>query len=149
MLRQSEHIYLYYSMKLRTIETAIKRRSESPRAKRQQQDRRKDSLLKKAYEYSIGCDAQVYLGIRIKRNGQVFVFNSENTQEWLPLDGQMVYNSHLGLKKTNGDQNKYYPIPIQLTLKDFQNSLREQKALVKPNRNQRADFQAVDSQRKD
>jgi hypothetical protein len=77
-------------MKLRNINTATKRRSESPKAKRQQQDRRKESLFKKAYEYNTKCEAEVYLGIRIKKNGQIFIFNSENTREWLPKDEQMV-----------------------------------------------------------
>jgi SRF-type transcription factor (DNA-binding and dimerisation domain) len=79
-------------MKLRNINTAIKRQLESPKAKRQQQDRRKESLFKKAYEYNIECDAEVFLGIRLKRNGQIFVFNSEKSREWLPTDGQMVSN---------------------------------------------------------
>jgi SRF-type transcription factor (DNA-binding and dimerisation domain) len=77
-------------MKLRKINTATKRRSESPKAKRQQQDRRGESLFKKVYEYSAECDAEVFLGIRFKRNGQIFLFNSEKTREWLLPDGQIV-----------------------------------------------------------
>jgi SRF-type transcription factor (DNA-binding and dimerisation domain) len=72
------------------MKPTIKRRSESPRAKRQQQDRRGESLFKKACEYSIECDAEVFLGVKIKRNGQIFFFNSEKSREWLPLDEQMV-----------------------------------------------------------
>jgi SRF-type transcription factor (DNA-binding and dimerisation domain) len=56
-------------MKLRKINTIIKQRSESPKAKRQQQDRRGESLFKKVYEYSVEYNAEVFLGIRIKRNG--------------------------------------------------------------------------------
>jgi SRF-type transcription factor (DNA-binding and dimerisation domain) len=47
------------------------------KAKRQQQDRRGESLFKKACEYSAGCDAEVYLCVKIKRNGQIYFFNSE------------------------------------------------------------------------
>jgi SRF-type transcription factor (DNA-binding and dimerisation domain) len=79
-----------YIMKLRKIKTTIKRRSESTRVKRQQQDRRKESLFKKACEYSAKCDAEVYLYVKIKRNSQIFFFNSKNSREWLLLDEQMI-----------------------------------------------------------
>jgi len=78
------------AMKLLKARTVTKRQLDSARAKRQQQDRRKESLFRKAYEYSVACEAEVYLGIRVKKNGQIFTFNSENTRKWLPTDGQMV-----------------------------------------------------------
>jgi hypothetical protein len=59
-----------------------KRRLDSHKAKRQQQDRRKESLVKKAYEYSLKCDADVYISIRIKKSERVFTFNSYLTGEW-------------------------------------------------------------------
>jgi SRF-type transcription factor (DNA-binding and dimerisation domain) len=80
-------------MKLQGIKTTMKRRSESPRAKRQQQGRRRESLFKKACEYSAECDAEVYLCVKIKGNGQIFSFNSENSREWLLSDEQMVGHS--------------------------------------------------------
>lgn len=50
-------------MKPPKIKTTIGRQSDSAEAKRQQQDRRRETLFKKAYEYSIGCDAEVHLVI--------------------------------------------------------------------------------------
>ena len=74
-------------------DSTAQRRSESARAKRQQQGRRKESLFKKACEYSAECDAEVYLCVKIKRNGQIFFFNSKKSREWLPSDEQMVGHS--------------------------------------------------------
>jgi hypothetical protein len=41
----------YYAMGLQTAKMVRKRRLDSQKAKRQQQDRRKECLIKKAYEY--------------------------------------------------------------------------------------------------
>src|SRR5271163_2881442 len=65
----------------------VKRRLDSPKAKRQQQDRRKASLVKKAYKYSLECDADVYMSIRIKKTGRVFTCNSCLTGKWLLSEG--------------------------------------------------------------
>jgi len=119
-------------MKLRKINTVIKRQSDSPRAKRQQQNRRKESLFKKAYEYSIGCDAEVYLSIRIKRNGQILVFDSDNTREWPLSDMQIVGQSLPRSWKADTNQDKYYPVPVQITPEDFQRPIEDEKDLEKP-----------------
>lgn len=78
------------SMALQTENQMRKRQSDSQRAIRQQRDRRKESLFKKAYEYSLECDADVYVGIRIKKNGQIFAFNSGLTRQWPLSKAQMV-----------------------------------------------------------
>jgi hypothetical protein len=83
----------YHSMGFQTTKIVRKRRLDSHKAKRQQQDRRKESLIKKAYEYSLECDADVYISIRIKRNGQIFTFNSDLTQEWPISEAQIVRHS--------------------------------------------------------
>jgi hypothetical protein len=57
-------------MAFQTTKIVRKRRLDSHKAKRQQQDRRKESLVKKAYEYSVECDADVYISIRIKKTGE-------------------------------------------------------------------------------
>ena len=44
------------------------------------------------YEYVIECDTEVFLGIRLKRSGQIFIFNSKKSREWLLTEGQMVDN---------------------------------------------------------
>jgi hypothetical protein len=80
----------YHSMGFQTTKIVRKRRLDSYKAKRHQQDRRKESLIKKAYEYSLKCNADVYISIRIKRNGQIFTFNSDLTQEWPISEAQIV-----------------------------------------------------------
>jgi hypothetical protein len=77
-------------MGFQTTKIVRKRRLDSHKAKRQQQDRRKDSLIKKAYEYSLECDADVYMSIRIKKNGRVFTFNSCLTGDWPLSEAQTV-----------------------------------------------------------
>jgi SRF-type transcription factor (DNA-binding and dimerisation domain) len=121
-------------MKLQGIKTTIKRRSESPKAKRQQQDRRGESLFKKACEYSARCDAEVYLCVKIKRNGQIYFFNSEISREWLPLDEQMVGHSLSRPSKVfNARQERHYPIPIQFTPENLQCPKEDQKNTGKLN----------------
>jgi len=71
-------------MGLQTKMVVRKRRVNTPKAKRQQ-DRRKESLMKRAYEYSLECDADVYMSIRIRKNGRVFTFTSDSTGEWPPV----------------------------------------------------------------
>ena len=61
-----------------------KERSDSLKAKRQKKYRRKDTLFVKAYEYSIHCNALVYMEICLKDSGQYFILNSDNTGR-LPL----------------------------------------------------------------
>ena len=80
----------YHSMGFRTVKIVRKRQLDSGRAKRQQQDRRKESLFKKAYGYSLECDADVYISIKIRKNGQVFTFNSDSTREWPLSEAQIV-----------------------------------------------------------
>lgn len=71
-----------------------KRRSESTQSKTQQKNRRKDGLFRKAYQYCIECDADVYVILRIRRNGQIYISNSNPTEEWPPSKQQLVcYNS--------------------------------------------------------
>ncbi|BCR98158.1 uncharacterized protein AKAW2_31477S [Aspergillus luchuensis] len=71
---------------------------------RQKRDRRKKSLLRKAYEYSKLCDADVCLGIRIRESGQVTTFLSDSTGFWSGLSSQLEI---------------YYPRPTEKTEKDF------------------------------
>jgi hypothetical protein len=85
-----------YSMALQTKSVVRKRRLDTPKAKQQQRDRRKRSLMKKAYEYSRECDADVYISIRIHKNGQVFTFNSDSTGEWPRSEAEMVSHSLCG-----------------------------------------------------
>ena len=81
-------------MTFQPIKLVTRRRLDTKRAKRQQQIRRKDNLFKKALEYSLECDAYVYLAIKIKKNGQIFTFNSDSTGEWPLPEAQMVTITH-------------------------------------------------------
>jgi hypothetical protein len=93
-------------MGLQTIKIVRKRRLDSQKAKRQQQGRRRKILFKKAYEYSLECDADVYISIRIKKNGRVFTFNSDSGRDW-PLRTLRI------------EQDNYYPLPVRTTPEDF------------------------------
>ena len=65
-----------------------KRRSDTPKAKNQQRCRRRTGLFKKAYEYGIECDADVCVVLRIRKNGQIFTFNSDG--HWPPPQQELV-----------------------------------------------------------
>jgi hypothetical protein len=57
---------------------------------RQMRDRRKKSLIKKVYEMSALCDADVFLGIRIRKNGRVSTFCANRTGIWSPFASHLV-----------------------------------------------------------
>ncbi|QVM13386.1 hypothetical protein D8B26_007996 [Coccidioides posadasii str. Silveira] len=61
-----------------------RRRSESSRARTQQKFRRRGGLLRKAYEYSIYCDSDVYMVLRARSSGQIFAFISDSSERWAP-----------------------------------------------------------------
>jgi hypothetical protein len=49
---------------------------------RQRRDRRRAGLMKKAFEYSKMCGADVYLGIRIRDTGRVCMFSADASGFW-------------------------------------------------------------------
>ena len=57
---------------------------------RQKWDRRKKSLIHKAYEYSKLCDANIYLVIRIRESGQVTTFQADSTGFWSGFSSHLV-----------------------------------------------------------
>ncbi|CAP91166.1 Pc13g00970 [Penicillium rubens Wisconsin 54-1255] len=67
-----------------------KRRSESSRAKSQQRQRRKSGLFKKAAEFSLECESDVVVAIRIRRTGQTYIFDSSSQEEWLEALPRLV-----------------------------------------------------------
>src|SRR5271154_3571679 len=108
-------------MTFQPIKLVTRRRLDTKRAKRQQQTRRKDNLFKKALEYSLECGAYVYLAIKIKKNGQIFTFNSDLTGEWPLPEAQMVRHHFLkGLWDTDREQDNSYPLPIRITPEFFE-----------------------------
>lgn len=66
------------------------RRSESTKAKTQQRNRLKKSLFRKAAKYSIECESDVFVMIRIRKNGQRFTFDSSASGHWLPSMPELV-----------------------------------------------------------
>lgn len=68
--------------------TIRKRKLNTPRTKCKQRSRRRDSLFRKAFEDCCECDADIFLMIRLKHNGQIFMFNSDSG--WPPMQEDMV-----------------------------------------------------------
>ncbi|RDH27275.1 hypothetical protein BDQ94DRAFT_163740 [Aspergillus welwitschiae] len=64
-----------------------RRRSNGLRSIRQQQTRRRNSLLRKSFEYCRECDADVFMMIRLRHNGQIVFFNSDS--QW-PLSREQL-----------------------------------------------------------
>ncbi|OJZ88797.1 hypothetical protein ASPFODRAFT_44524 [Aspergillus luchuensis CBS 106.47] len=80
-----------------------RRRSESAKAKTQQRSKLKKTLLSKAAQYSIECESDVFVMIRVKRTGQRYIFDSSPSEKWLPCMAEL---------------SGYYPTPITATLED-------------------------------
>ncbi|KAB8255412.1 hypothetical protein BDV32DRAFT_112494 [Aspergillus pseudonomiae] len=79
-----------------------RRRSDSSKAKCQQQNRRKVHLFLKAFEYCRECDADICLMIRLKHNGQVVFFKSDS--DWPFPEEQLA---------------THYPKPKQVTWQEL------------------------------
>jgi hypothetical protein len=58
----------------------------------QQKKRRRETLFIKAYEYCQKCDADIFIILRTKDNGQTFTLSSENSQDgkWPPSQQEIV-----------------------------------------------------------
>ena len=69
---------------------AKKRRSDTPKAKNQQKCRRRTGLFKKAYEYGVKCDADVCVVLRVRKNGQIYTYNSDTSGHWPPPQQELV-----------------------------------------------------------
>lgn len=57
---------------------------------RQRQYRRKTSMMKKAFEYSNMCDADVCVGIRMRETGQIHILSADTSGFWAFLHQQLV-----------------------------------------------------------
>ncbi|KAL5333668.1 hypothetical protein BJX70DRAFT_380264 [Aspergillus crustosus] len=87
-----------------------KRRSETARAKSQQCQRRKSGLFKKAAEFSLECESDVVVAVRIRKTGQTHIFDSSLRKEWLKTLSSLAIS---------------YPPPIHQTLEDIISQLGE------------------------
>ncbi|RAL04896.1 uncharacterized protein BO80DRAFT_316201, partial [Aspergillus ibericus CBS 121593] len=72
------------------VQLQKRHRSESTQAKTQQKNRLKKSIFRKAAQYSLECESDVFIMIRTRRNGQRFVFNSSVLERWLPSMPELV-----------------------------------------------------------
>jgi hypothetical protein len=80
--------------------TSRPRLSEKPspsrrKSIRQKRDRRKTSLMKKSFEYSKMCGADVCLGIRIRDTGRVYIFSADASGFWAFVGSKLVYSHHM------------------------------------------------------
>jgi hypothetical protein len=57
---------------------------------RQRQYRRKTNMMKKAFEYSKMCDADVCVGIRMRETGQIHILSADTSGFWAFLHLQLV-----------------------------------------------------------
>jgi hypothetical protein len=62
---------------------------------RQKRDRRKTSLMKKSFEYSMMCGADVCLGIRIRDTGRVYIFSADASGFWAFVGSNLVNSRHM------------------------------------------------------
>jgi hypothetical protein len=70
--------------------TKPKKVTSKQKLMRQKRCRRKTSLMKKAFEYSRMCSADVCLGIRIRETGQVHILSADTSGFWAFVDSQLV-----------------------------------------------------------
>ncbi|GLA09990.1 hypothetical protein AnigIFM60653_001129 [Aspergillus niger] len=79
-----------------------KRRSNNPRSRRQQWARRKDNLFFKSFEYCQEGDADIFIMTRLRHNGKIQLFNSND--QWPPSLEELA---------------SYYPKPKQITWEEL------------------------------
>ncbi|KAJ5179435.1 hypothetical protein N7492_002645 [Penicillium capsulatum] len=89
--------------------------SSKRKSMRQKQCRRKTNLMKKAYEYSKMCDADVYVGIRLRETGQLYILSSDSSGFWSFLTSQLV---------------SYYPAPNFITDRDLEKAMDNIKVAI-------------------
>lgn len=96
------------------VQLRKRRRSESTQAKTQQKNRLKKSIFRKAAQYSLECESDVFVMIRTRRNGQRFVFNSSVSERWLPSMPELVSGDRSVLQSNcNLNEDRMNTIPYQ------------------------------------
>jgi hypothetical protein len=106
--------------------------SDTPQSKSQQRNRRRGTLFKKAYEYSRDCDADVYILLRIRKNSQVFVFDSCSDSIFPPSKQELVWSSAktFDFLSANMQKDTYYPIPKYTSNNDFARKFKSKKTEI-------------------
>jgi hypothetical protein len=105
----------------RKVQFVRNRRSENPRSKSQQISRRRKTLFKKAFEYCINCNSDLYMIIRTRQNRKIYTLNSTSRGDWPPsrqlLVSQGSCRAVTSLPLTA--QDTYYPRPVYKTVSDL------------------------------
>jgi hypothetical protein len=103
-----------------------KRRSQSSWAKSQQMLRRRKTLWKKAFEYCIECDSDIYMILCTRRNGHIYALNSNPTKNWALSRQYLVRQDAFWTLITLllRAQDTYYPRPVYKTLKDLESEFK-------------------------
>ncbi|CAP91152.1 Pc13g00830 [Penicillium rubens Wisconsin 54-1255] len=79
-----------YSTMPRKYSWVKKRRSETAKAASQQKNRRKNTIYKRAAEYSLECKADTLVAIQIRKTGEIYVFDSTGGR-WLGTLSRLVF----------------------------------------------------------
>lgn len=67
-----------------------KRRLQTARAKAQQRHRRKRGLFKKAAEFCHECESDVFVAVRVRKTGQMYILDSSSRDQWLSTLSDLV-----------------------------------------------------------
>ncbi|KAJ5982687.1 hypothetical protein N7451_012787 [Penicillium sp. IBT 35674x] len=91
-------------MASRKLPLVKKRQSDSPRAKAQQRNRRKQSLFKKAKEFVSECESDIFVAVRVRQTGQIYILDSSTNDQWRKDLSNLVF--HVAFESC-------YPRPIR------------------------------------
>ncbi|KAL4934192.1 uncharacterized protein BDV17DRAFT_248565 [Aspergillus undulatus] len=83
---------------------ARKRRLETAQAKSHQLYKRRKGIFKKAAEFSLECESDIFVAVRIRKTGQIYIFDSSARANWI---------------STISDLGGCFPNPIRLTVGDI------------------------------
>lgn len=85
---------------------------KTPQSRRdnQKRSRRRDTLMRKAFEYYEECDADVYLALRMRKTGQIYTVASKSN-DWPPsLESLVCVDAFLGpVSYTDGQRARSTP----------------------------------------
>lgn len=71
----------------------VKRRQlNSSRAKAQQRNRRKQSIFKKAKEFAFECESDIFVAVRVRQTGQIYILDSSTNDQWRKDLSNLVFH---------------------------------------------------------
>jgi hypothetical protein len=69
---------------------ARKRRLETAQAKSHQLYKRRKGIFKKAAEFSLECESDIFVAVRIRKTGQIYIFDSSARADWISTISDLV-----------------------------------------------------------